>query len=206
MNMSIVQSGILLLIGVLLTLGGRFIIVSRKLYMQRRDLDSTRVLVKEMKIRALLREITLLGGVDRAIVFQAHNGGNKFVVGVQKYASILWEPPATAIPPVKETFQKVKLDNDYLELLYKTTLQNVVILDTEIMAHGLLRKVYESDNIKGSLVFFLISTDFCIYYMSVSTKHDINMLTVPVTYSKIQLFVNEIKQTLQDAQDMHLLY
>lgn len=149
----------------------------------------------DVEVLDLLSAAIVDNGVDRALLLVATNGGENIKLGSHKYASILLEPANSLKPYSKPMFQKYSLDEEYIRMLAKVKNDGHVVLLTQDMPEGILKRRFNADKITCGLIFLVKSTATQFFYLSFSTKDP--MLTMldrhGPHYADIEAKVNTIR-------------
>ena len=134
---------------------------------------------------------------DRVTILKTSNGGGRLHPARPVYLQILheeWRPPSYAI---RQRYQKIPLDLEYVRMLQKLLLDKKVAIDVSTMPECFLRRAYVTMKVKHSLIFYLKHNEESIYYMSISTCDDRRMNTAS-DMDTFDIYVQKIKSVFKN--------
>ena len=154
-------------------------------------------LINISRVYELLGKIVNETKMDRALILYTTNGGGVPHVGARLYASVLYEVTNDHIKSVKDEFNRVEVDETYVDLLVQVNNQrHGVILETMSMRPGLLQSIYFREKITTSFVVRLADTPKKFYYLSVQTTAKDKTIDL----ATIRLAANELKRIFKYAR------
>lgn len=134
---------------------------------------------------------------SRALILYTSNGGGIPHPGGRLYSTVLYEYHDGGIVPVKNEFQGVLVDGEYVDLMVKLELDGALFRKTSDLQYGLLRSIYERDGVTAVYIFKIHATESAYYYGSISTKDPLGVLdlaTIELAANKLRvLFKKNIK-------------
>jgi len=116
--------------------------------------------------------------MKRILIFASHNSGQEIKAGVKLYTSVFYEKLNSPFKSVKQEYQDVPLDADYVNMLVEIMTKGEIIVHTNKIQNGLLKAIYDQEGVKLSIVLYLTdSKRKKVWYMSCSTNEDTSELT-----------------------------
>lgn len=136
---------------------------SRRLFSER--------LRAEQQLYDIMRRFTEETAIERILIFKTANGGGQPKIGTPLYISCIYEGPSTN---VKEKYQSVSVDEEYIRMLLDIKAKGEVRYVVEEMPYSLLQRIYLSEGIRHSTIFFIDETPEAFFYGSISTGSEMN--------------------------------
>lgn len=134
--------------------------------------------------------------VQRFLVLKAHNGGGTIKPGSELYVSVVYECYQTPFRSVKNEYQRLLVDAEYIKMLSEIYINRKMAIDTLTMPNGLLKDLYEKEQVSHAEVYFLHQSKKEFYFLSVATAKDANRLKTHEQQAAIMVAVNKIRNTL----------
>lgn len=121
---------------------------------------------------------------------------------VPAFSSVLYESGRISVGPIRQTWQRARMDAGYLAMLRQVTDVGWVRLETEHLPPGMLRDVYETQGVWGSDV-VLVADDLpqVLVYLSVTWS------TEPAgtnARGRLAAAARTIRHELAPQADLHL--
>jgi len=139
----------------------------------------TELLPKMEEIYSVLNNLLLSTDALRVVVLCTENGGGVPRTGKPLYSSILYEVKKNHLSPdLKTTWQKQLVDEHYVSLLLEVHTKHQAILKTEEMPEGILKDLYVSEEVEGSLVFGITVANDRFYYLSLTYRKETELTPI----------------------------
>lgn len=129
----------------------------------------------------------------RVLVLKTENGGGRPHIGSPIFASVIYEDFDEPFRSVKYDYQRLQVDGWYQAMLNDVAEKKEVGYIVDEMPKGLLREIYEAENVAVSYVFYLHETTTAFYYMSIATDSESarklnqqDLLTARIEVAKIR--------------------
>lgn len=135
--------------------------------------------------------------VERFLILKAHNGGGVIKPNTPIYSSVIFEDYTHPFRSVKDQYQKLQADEEYLRLLVDVISKKRVVLKTNELSPGLLKTIYDGEGVKYSEICFLGNDKKNIYYCSCATSVENGWEQSPYDKNLIFMAVNTIKQNIK---------
>lgn len=135
--------------------------------------------------------------IDRFVILYTENGGGKPNVGTQLYSSVLYELHDDKIESIKAKWQRMPLDQGYIELLTKIDRDEAgVMMYPEKMPYSLLREIFEKEKVTCGYAFKIRATRTRYYYGSVQTIDE----TGTIDLTEVKLAAIKIKNIFKNVK------
>lgn len=108
--------------------------------------------------------------VERFIIFKAHNGGGFIRPNTPLYVSAIYEDYTHPFHSVKDSLQKLEVDEGYLRMLASINTKNKVIITTATLEKGFLKDLYESEGVKYAEIYYLGQDRKSLYFCSAASS------------------------------------
>lgn len=134
---------------------------------------------------------------SRVLLLAGHNGGGYPRPDAPFYTSVLfWSIDDSAQESLKvmPQYKQLPVDADYIKMLLDSEKNGPVIIDVERMPPCQLKRYYQTEGVKHSLVLFLAIKDRKFLYCSVS-KHEEEPFT-EVEITSVELKAETLKKLL----------
>jgi len=159
----------------------------------------------EVRINSLLTKIVSETPVDRAVVIKLHNGGSKLQTGITKYITVINERHNGNVMEVYRDFQHYPIDANYMLMIHRLVQDKLIIVDTKKMPEGLLKRRYNLDGIKSSIIFYIRETDGGLYYGSFSSTSTLEEITTDQAFARIENTIEKLRWHFKDAASKKIL-
>lgn len=148
---------------------------------------------KVISIYQAMNSVLQETSIDRFLILKTTNGGGKPVVGRPIYASVIYEDYNSPFKTVKEKYQHLHVDKEYIQMLIESESKGVckMVVD-EMPEESLLKKIYKAEGVEYSEVYYIHQNSKEYWYCSVSTGKKLDhlpskdALTVQLSLSKIR--------------------
>lgn len=117
---------------------------------------------------------SLTSGVDRAILFEGHDGGSEPKIGEPYYIDVIH--PEITIPElgqirlsqkeIMEAYSDIQVSSDYLEMLQLLIRKKDILFEVSQMPKSLLQAIYVKEGVTHSLVSYVAIVGESLFYMS----------------------------------------
>jgi len=139
-------------------------------------------------------------GVQRSLMMKTENGGGKPRLGTHLYASVLYECYKHPLSSVKNDYQRILVDDIYVKMLSDIgpTTSNKLIVSR--MKDGILKKIYQREDIIYSEVHYIGETDDAFFYISFSTTNNDDKFDEPNDRVEIEIAVSKIRRLFEEMK------
>lgn len=151
-------------------------------------------ITKVVKIYDLMNHVLTESDVERFVIFKAHNGGGIIKIGSDLYASCVYEDYRSPFKSIKDVYQNVSLDKEYVKTLLEIINNKSTTIITSEQPDSLLKTIYEASGVKKAKLFFLHQDKKYAYYCSVATSNENADFESAKARLTIDLTVDKIKQ------------
>lgn len=153
------------------------------------------LLQKRMEIYEWLGEIRSLVKSPRVLILYTENGGGVPNSASKLYVSILYESIDSNIKSIKRRLQKYDIDEAYHRMLVHLFEDGEYSRATEELEPGMLKSIYNSDDLKRTYIVPLITSDKKFFFLSVAWQEEPENLED--AGMKIKSIANNIKNILK---------
>lgn len=120
-------------------------------------------------------------GAERVVVFGGHNSGGIPRVGSPFYATALhWRVDPKRSPGMAD-YNELQVDTSYIGMLVHIMQHGSYRFDMEKDQNCLLRRYYEMEGVKDSVIFYLTCVDNTILYLSCAS-YDRKFTDIEISY------------------------
>lgn len=133
---------------------------------------------------------------QRFLIFKAHNGGGLIRANTPLYVSILHEDYSPPFPSVKEKYQQLRVDSDYIRMLDEICREKSVVLETKNMKPQLLKDIYLAEGVNYTEIFFLGQDRKNLYFASVGSAREKGWTAHLDQVMSIKLAINHIRNNI----------
>jgi hypothetical protein len=134
--------------------------------------------------------------VQRFLVFKAHNGGGLIKPSTPLYVSVLHEDYSTPFKSVKDTYQQVMIDGEYIRILDKVCQDKMVRIKTRNLKSSLLKDIYEAEGVQYSEIYFLGQNRKNLYFTSTACAWENGWEDNVEQKVAIKLAINHIRNNI----------
>lgn len=153
---------------------------------------------KVINIYDAMHRILAETNVERLLILRAHNGGGVIKPTGELYASVLYEDYLYPFHSVKSDYQKLPVDKEYAKMLLKVMQEKHVSYKVADMdENSILRKVYESEGVRYSNIYYIGQDKTNIYYCSTATSLDFDNWLSRVDQTVVEICMNIIRQNIK---------
>ena len=156
-----------------------YILTKRKNKLKEAQISDLEWNIKNLKrVYDVMNDITKLHNCNRFLIFKGFNSGDLPKPGNDYYVSVLHESHANddyflKHEPLANTYDKVKIDQQYIEMLLEIITKHKTQFIIKNMSSGLLKRIYSNEDIKYSEIFYIKTINKKIYFCSISSYNDI---------------------------------
>ena len=150
-------------------------------------------------VHAIYQElVTLLAETDakQVVLLRAENSGQIPRAGQPLYVTVAYEVHERGVRRIASEWQRRPVDQPYVATLVDLAARGHVELHIHQLPRGILRTVYEADDIERSWLFSLVSTPTAWFCLSILFPPDAT--TDARSRALIEGAVARLQQTLQD--------
>ncbi len=133
--------------------------------------------------------------VERFLILKAHNSGGIIKPNTPLYISVIYEDYTHPFKSVKDDYQRLTIDEEYLRMLVTLCNQKSIRVTTSELPNGILKSIYQGEGVKYAEMYYLgqdrKNIYFCTCGTSASTWED-------NSYQKmtVQIQINTIKNNI----------
>jgi hypothetical protein len=171
----------------------------------RRKLRVGKIAELEVKTQNILDSAVYKTLADRALLIKLHNGG-KIFAGVQKYITVLQETNSDELKTVKEDYQNFKTDRAYMEMINTLLTEGVFIQEVHRLPEGLLKRRYEMEGIKATVIFSISQTNNGFYFGSFSTTKSFSDFIGSHEYTILETRISKLRNIYKQAKKDKILH
>lgn len=135
----------------------------------------------------------------RILILKTSNSGGRPRFGVQLYASVVYEVFQRPFHSIKSDFQKIEIDEVYVTLLSDMARRGKLFIDVKTMNPGMLKNIYDAQNIRAVWIFYIGETIMDFYYASISTDAE-GAVELLKEESELDLFISRIRALFKSSQ------
>jgi hypothetical protein len=140
---------------------------------RRKTAATVRAMAQVQRVYETLNEaLAEVGHAGRAMLLRSENGGGIPSPNRPVYSSILHEVHSPDLEAMRESWQRVKVDAQYAELLHKLATAGHHHIVTSELEDGALRTMYEAQGIVCALVYAIAADESGFNYLSVVCTAD----------------------------------
>lgn len=129
-------------------------------------------IVKVVKIYEAMHKMLENNKVKRVLVLKAHNGGGLIRPNTPLYVSAIYEDYMSPFYSVKETYQKVVIDEAYIRTLIDLCTKKHIKIKVKDLKQCLQKDIYDGEDIKYSELYYLGQDKKNLYFCSCSSKEE----------------------------------
>jgi hypothetical protein len=170
----------------------------------RRKLRVGRVTEFEITTQNLIESTVHRTLADRALIIKLHNGG-KIFAGVQKYITVLQEYNSENLRSVRDDFQNYKVDAAYMQMINTIISEGLFIQEVNKLPEGFLKRRYEYEGIKSTVIYYINQTDHALYFGSFSTTKSFSDFVGSHEYSILESVISKIRNRYKQAKKEKIL-
>lgn len=146
-----------------------------------------------VEIYSLMDMVCSNRSAQRFIVVRTHNGDGKIRPGVELYGSIVYETYRHPLTPIKDQYQKFRVDVELLKILALMYSQKSIAVRTSDLPKSMIRTAYEAQNIKYAEMHFLHEDKKSLYYCTIVTTDENESFDNPIVREDINIAVSNIR-------------
>jgi hypothetical protein len=135
--------------------------------------------------------------VESFIVHKAENGGGLIKPGSHLYSSMIYESFRAPAQSVKEKYQRVELDGEYIQMLARLYAQGSVRVLSATMPDGIMKTAFRAEETMYSEFYYLHHDRKAFYYCSLSTKIPNESFADFRVRNDISIAINNIRNLLK---------
>lgn len=194
------------MIGITVSAITSYVIFSRNLRRVSRRSQVAQVANLEIEAHVILQNIIYETPIDRALILKMHNGGGKLYAGVIKHISILDEDHTTSVGPIKDDIQHYPADTQYMHLAQMLVADKLVVLETESMTDGMLKRRQVHDNVKVSIIFFIAETEGGLYYGALDSTLPSSTILSDEVFSVLETKIHKLRRLYEEGKRNRILH
>lgn len=134
--------------------------------------------------------------VTRLLIIKAHNSGGWIRPDTPLYITVLYEDYTRPLESMKDDYQKMLIDEDYLRMLKDLTVTKKLQIDPKMLKEGILKAKYDGEGVKFAEVYFLGQDRRNLYFCTLTSITAENFDTYS-DRSVIQVGVNNIRNNIR---------
>lgn len=149
------------------------------------------------RVHALMNLLMADTKANRVLVLKAENGGGVPAPGRQIQSSVLYEIRDRRMKSNIRRWQKRPLDGPYADILSDVLRDGHARVVTDELETGVLRDIYEAEEIAWAEVYLLLTTGSAVFYLSLN--HLEADEPTPAERELTRSAVNEIGQLIKEG-------
>ena len=128
-------------------------------------------LEEQSRINQLMRACISKTPLDRFLILKLTNGANELINGVYKryLATAINEEHRDIHVSVRELYQNIPVDDDYKKMVLRAYERKYYEFITEKEPHCDLKEIYEREEIKYALIYYIHTQGSVLYFCSLSS-------------------------------------
>lgn len=136
---------------------------------------------------------------NRFLILKTENGGGRPIVGRAIYASVIYEDYNSPFKSVRNEYQRLLVDQEYIQMLIEAQSQGVSSLVVKQMPDkSILKRIYTQEQVKYSEIFYLHQNKKEYWYCSIATNEDVDHYNGSDGL-RIELAVNNIREIFKQV-------
>jgi hypothetical protein len=158
----------------------------------------SRQIQRVVNIYDAMHEVLGYTDVQRFIIFKAHNGGGLIKPNTPLYVSALFEDFTAPFDSVRDKYQKIEVDEEYIRMLAYVCRQKVFVAKPEeLKDDSLLKQVYHLDGVKYSEIYYLGQDKRNLYFCSCVSSTEEAWQHNDAQKATINLAINSIRNNIK---------
>lgn len=158
------------------------------------DIDITdTVLEDRLDVQQTIDRVINKTSACRYLILKTENGGGRPRLGSHLYASVIYESVKSPVRSVKQDYQRLLVDDIYVKMLSDIGPGTPNKLKTVRMKSGILKNIYDVEEIKYSEIHYICETNNAFYYLSVATLDDDDIFDSPLDRVEIEISVSRVR-------------
>lgn len=134
--------------------------------------------------------------VQRFVIKKAHNGGGLIHPTTPLYITAIYEDYSHPLKPVKDDYQRLQIDEEYIRMILDLCRNKVVRLKTKDIKSSVLKTLEEGQGVKFVEFRYLYQDRHSIYFCSLVTAEEGESFDTPLQQSSIALAINGIRNNI----------
>lgn len=163
---------------------------------RRREHSFSQVLPKIHQVYTILNSIKREVRAHRVMILASENGGGLPRIGCQLYTSVIYETFDAPLRPLRNKWQRQRLDEQYIKLLSDIVTNGESTFIADMAQGGILKDLHEAQNIAASRYYKLIERDKEVLYMSCAFLED-NEYDTPRARETLRAGIAELRQLFE---------
>lgn len=137
----------------------------------------TKALQSRAEVSQTLRKYRIRMGSPRILILKGSNGGRPRPES-HFFTSIIAEDFIDELSPIKETWQKQRIDKAYEAIIHEMLSRDFIIIKTDKMPRSILKDNYEHQDLTGSILSLIDENKERLLYLSIHVE-DISQAESP---------------------------
>ena len=133
----------------------------------------------------------------RVLVLKASNGGGIPKPGSEMFTKLLYAATTVEDLQIYEKYNSIKVDGQYVDMLINIQKNGGTSLSVDEMPNSLLKRIYQSEGIKYSEIYFLSNTEKELYYCAVNAINPAEDFLDPQQRIGIELGINDLRKIFE---------
>lgn len=129
-----------------------YLIISELIVLIKENNPMFQALTKYQDVFTILERIQADTGADRVVLLKAHNSGKELTPKTKLKSSALFSTANKQLLDVAKTWTEQPVDLPYVKMLMDLAVKKLIRLQSENLDDGILKTLYEGNNIKVSYV------------------------------------------------------
>lgn len=154
-------------------------------------------IAKVVKIYDAMHKILESNKVERVLVLKAHNGGGLIRPNTPLYVSAIYEDYIHPFTSVRDTYQKVSIDEHYIRTLMDLCSKKSIKIKTKNLPQSLQKDIYEGEGILYSEMFYLGQDKKNVYFCTCASSREDGWENDKAQSLLINMSINSIKNNIK---------
>ena len=146
------------------------------------------------KIYRIIEKMLDQSSANRVFIFKASNGGGVPKPGSEMFIKLLYAATVKEDPGIYEKYNSIKVDGQFVEMLIDIQKNGQTLKKTEDMTNSLLKRIYLSEGVKYTEIYFLTNNSHELYYCAISAIKEGEVFEEPTKKIAIELGINDLRK------------
>ena len=146
------------------------------------------------KIYRIIEKILDQSSANRVLVLKASNGGGTPKPGSDMFIKLLYAATVKEDLSIYDKYSSIKVDREFVDMLIDIQKNGQITKKTEEMQNSLLKRIYLSEGIKYTEIYFLTNNQHELYFCTISSIKDGEDFSDPIKKIAIELGINDLRK------------
>jgi hypothetical protein len=146
------------------------------------------------QIYRIIEQLLQDSGADKVLILRASNGGGIPKPGSEMFTKLLYASTVDEDLEIYQKYNSIKIDGPYVDMLIDIQKNGQTYKVIKDMPNSLLKRLYQSENIQYSEIYFLGNNANEMYYCIVDSMDIDKKFEEPNKRLSIELGINDVKK------------